>query len=557
MKKVIKVLLMTSKSSVRDSIVAVAPPLGLWRLQYYLSQRGVECDVIDFSIDSEEDYLRKIQQGRYDIVGMSVTHHNMVPDLEILWKCRMASKKSGKRCLFIAGGHEATLNYKEWLQFGKLDLILLGYAERSLYELCRRFSEAPDNIEAGELLEGMDGYVVLDKNGQAVYKPAKILTREDFREFSFCQVLKMDMPFETYWKELRNAAPVFGCHKNIFNAETVRLYTTSHCPMVCGFCQSRAFIRESQKRLSPILMLSAEEVYQLVLHHVNKYGAKGFLFSDEDFLVGSDAGLKRVFDFCNLVIEAKKNGSLPKEIVLNSQARIDDFLIKNAEGKDRPVNHRLINIMRDAGFHSFGIGVETFSDRLLKSKSINKLAFCEAEAHRVLDAILESGLIPTINLILGVPESTVEDLVHTMKVGTEFFNKGCQIAVTALMDSFPGSTIHGSPDYKLMPRKWRNPYTGEDVVVASYFIPNDNRIADIVGQIRPVAILELDKIKARSSWNNPLTPKGVHSLSFFVAIAKLLELKDLYDYFTDTAYNVLAKERAASEESHMKIVFNP
>jgi len=557
MKKNVKVLLMTAMSSMRDSIVSVAPTLGLWRLQQYLIERGIECDVIDFCIDSEEEYIRMAEKGKYDIIGMGVTHHNMFLELGIIWRFRNACKKSSKKCLFIAGGQEATHNYKQWLESGGIDVILLGFAERSLYELCLRSSKASNDTGPSELVAGMDGYAVLDKNRKSIYKPTKILTKEDFREFSFQQVLKMDVPFESYWNELRKVAPVLSAHNNIFTPETVRPYTVSYCPMVCGYCSSRTFLRESQKQPSPLFILSADDVYQLILHYINKYGAKSFLFADDDFLIGSKVGLKRVFDFCKLVIESKEKGTIPEGIIFNSQARIDDFLIKERDEKgQRPANLELIKIMKEAGFYSFGIGVETFPDSLRRSKSMNKVAYNEDEIYRVLDAMLEGGLAPTINIILGIPESTVEELIHTMKAGVECFNKGCQIAVTALMDSFPGSAIHGSKDYKVTYKEWKNPYTGEVVVIEDYFIPNNNEIANIVSQIRPLASVELNKIKAKNSWNNTLTPKGVTAISFFVATAKLLGRDDLYRYFADVIGNVLYEERAASEKAYIDAEFS-
>ncbi|UCD54970.1 MAG: radical SAM protein [Candidatus Omnitrophota bacterium] len=532
---------MTSKSDTRDFYVASAPPLGLYRLQHYIAGRGIKCDVLDLGVqrELEEKYLRMVEEGLYDIVGMSVTHRNMIPELETIWKFRVASEKSKKRCLFIAGGQDATLNYKQWLNSG-IDLILLGFAEKSLYELCLRLSKG-QHIETGKMVEGMAGCAVRNSNNQIIYQPSEILTDSEFKEFSFSQIMELDIPYEIYWKDLGKLDTVANFHENKFVAKTVRLYTASHCPMNCGYCSSRSFIPESQKRKSPVFMLSASEVHQLIVHHVKKYGAMGFLFCEDDFMIGSPKGIQRVVDVCRLIARSKEDGTIPEDTLFNCQARIDDFLIRKGPNK-KVVNLEVMDVLKRAGFRGFGIGVETFSDRLLKCKSVNKFAYSYQDSRLVLDSMLEKGLNPTINLILAIPESTVEDMVHSMEVAVEYFEKGCQMAVSALMDSFPGSTIHGTKDYPATTKEWKNPYTKEIVSIDDYFIPKNDRIASITSRFREVSSDELEKLKIDASWTNSAVPKPITGLSNFIGISKLLGKHDLAKRFRDVTYEALCKE---------------
>lgn len=537
MKNTTKILLLTSKSDTRDFYVASAPPIGLYRLKHFVNKHGFECDVLDFSLQShlEETYLQRVTDGHYNLVGISVTHHNMVPELELLWNFRIAAEKSPEKCWFIAGGQEATLNHQQWLQAG-IDIVLLGYAERILLEFCRRIEKS----KAGRLdviVEGMKGCAFYNQDGGLTFEPAPPLSQDDFYEFSFENVLELDVPYHLYWDELRKVANDFNYHRNTFVAETVRLYTTSHCPHNCGFCSSRSFIPLSQDKKQAVLMLSGLDVFKLIDHHISRYNAKAFLFSDDEFLSGSRAGRKRAFELCELLINAKKRGTIPENTILNCQARIDAFLLR--QGRTKKIDYELLNILKKAGFLAFGIGVETFSDRLLNAASINKQGFSSGDCENVLDALLQYELFPTVNIILFIPETGKADIIYSMKRAVEFYIKGAQIAVTTFMDSFPGSRIHEKDEFHLARKDWTNPYNGQKVSIADRFIPNDPEIADIVEKVKPTASGALTRILDKAGWESANIPKAITGLSIFVAMAELLREKELARYFVSVACNAL------------------
>ena len=56
---------------------------------------------------------------------------------------------------------------------------------------------------------------------------------------------------------------------------------------------------------------------------------------------------------------------MPREVKLFCQARVADFVNRRQQGK--VVREDLIRLMKNAGFHNIGLGVETFSERLLRS----------------------------------------------------------------------------------------------------------------------------------------------------------------------------------------------
>ena len=130
------VLLITSKSPKEEVPDSLAIPLGLQLLKHHLNKSGIECSVFDHQIHSEELFVNKVEQGSFDIIGISVTHWRLVSDLDFLHKLKLAAKKVGKDCLFIAGGMQATINYRQLLDCG-FDIVCLGFAGDALLNICK------------------------------------------------------------------------------------------------------------------------------------------------------------------------------------------------------------------------------------------------------------------------------------------------------------------------------------------------------------------------------------------------------------------------------------
>lgn len=525
----IRVLLVTSVSS-RGFGFYDAPPIGLYRLKFYLEERGIECNILDLDFESKELALIKVEDGGYNVIGFSVSHYSMEEDLKMLWEFQNAVNKSKRKAIFIAGGQEATLNYEQWLNAG-IEFILTGFGEELLYRFCLNISEYNSLSENVYNLEG----IIYRKNNKTVINAAKSLTKLEFEELSYEQMIKIKIPYKKYWDKLRSEVKNINVNTSKFVIENVRLYTTSHCPRGCGFCSSQSFIRESQKSNSKILMLSAIQVYSLILHHIREYKAKSFLFSDDDFLVGNLEGLKRIYELCEMIIEGKQKGEIPDDIIFNCQARIADFLTIKEDQK--LINYELINLLLKAGFQTFGLGVETFSDNLLKSRSINKIGVNVEDCNSVLNALLDKGLSPQINIIIGIPESTVDELLETIQVAVSYIERGCLVAVSNKLFMIPGSPIFYSGAYNVAKVYIKNPITDVDIEITKYIIPDNKDINMVVENIEKRAEEELKLIVKDTIWETSIVPRTILCMSYFIAIAKLLNKYVLVEEF----YNVVRK----------------
>jgi len=507
-----KTLLMTSKSGIGFNN---APPIGLYRLKGYLESHGHGCDILDFSLGGHEKALERAARGEYAIIGMSVSHYHMAGDLEALWEFRRAA--AGRRVLFIAGGQEATYNYGQWLRAG-VDAVVLGYGERPLLELARAW-DSP-GAEAPGVFHGLEG-LAWREGGEFLFRPRPRLTPEEFKDITYDRVLGLDIPFGEYWRQIAAKLGDLNFSTSVFIPELARVYTSSHCPNRCGYCSSHQFLSFSQGGKAPIFALDARQVFALVTHYIGTYGARGFLFSDDEFLADKD----RAREFCRLVIQAKRDGTMGAGVMFNCQARVADFLIR--EGGGRRVDTDFIDQLVLAGFHSLGLGVESFSDRLLTCPSMCKAGYGRADSLALIDAMLERGLVPQVNIILFIPESTPEEVMLSARTGMEIIAKGCQTAVTPLLFDIPGAPRHGDPDYPVTTTAFTNPESGETIDITGHFIPRDPLVARAAqGIVREAE--ELREAFVRDGHHGgasfPKTALGVFSLA---AAARLLGHRDL------------------------------
>lgn len=540
-----KVALITSRCPSEDIPDSLAVPFGLHLLRRYLASHEVDCDVVDLQLHSEEDCLEKIDHGEYDIIGISVSHWNMVSDLDFLWKIRQMTRNIGKDCLFIAGGFSATLNCHQWLECG-FDLVCLGYAEETLQSICERF--APEKVvRIWQLAHDLNGVAFLDETGQMVFNPARPLTKADFERRMFDQAIEGDVPYDEYWAFMRQKATnVLSINNRSYVVENARLYTSSRCLADCGYCCCPAFLPTAQSSsTAPLIVLSAVQVHKLIVHHVHKYGARAFSFNDEDFLVGNKSGIRRAIELCELIVDSKRKGEIPEDTKFSCQTRFNDFLNFDSY-KNVTINHQLMEALSQAQFHNISIGVETFSERLLQCPSINKGRGTLDDCYTVIETLMDHGLYPTINLILGIPESTPDELIETIEKAVAFIDKPCQISVANRMMSFPGAPLWNRDDYPTHGTMWTNPDTGKSTYIAEYYRPQDDLLSDLIDGLREAAGNELVEFKTSNNWNpQKLTPRIVISLCTFMAIAKILRKEDLQNSIGEKLQNLVTENLCA------------
>ncbi len=127
-----KVLLLYNVYS--DELGSSRPPLGTGYLAQALRDAGIDYDVMDMRLGhGEKDVFEKIEEKRYDCVGVSVYtvgHKSFFSLLETI-------KKRYPWIITVAGGPHVTILGKRIIdEYGHIDLAFMGESEDSFVRFC-------------------------------------------------------------------------------------------------------------------------------------------------------------------------------------------------------------------------------------------------------------------------------------------------------------------------------------------------------------------------------------------------------------------------------------
>jgi anaerobic magnesium-protoporphyrin IX monomethyl ester cyclase len=409
----------------------LAPPLGVWRLAGVLKKSGALVRVFDPNCVSEAPPLaleRELRSGDWDVVGISTTGMTLRFDLELAHLTRQLAPQA----LIVAGGMEATFRPELMFELGPFDLVVLGEGERPMLEIVARLREGrPMGGVAGTAERARDG-------GSAVLRlHQRSLDHQELRDAIFSTPYD-EMPYEAYWKRLEAAYRVGALpskaarEARLAEIRSVRLITLNYCPMGCTFCSATNFLHESQGSVAPIARLEADEALQMIERIVAAHPTvRTIIFQDDIFVFTKD---RRVLTLCEGIVAAKADGRIPANLQFISTNRIDAMSVERLQA------------MRRAGFRVLGFGIESFAPRVLAE-------FNKAQIHRhiepMLDAALEVGITPFLDLILSSPGASLEDVATTLREAHRWLVRGCEIGMYPYVIPFSGAAFAQDP--KLVP----------------------------------------------------------------------------------------------------------
>jgi len=398
----------------------LAPPLGVWRLAGALERAGACVKVFDpncCAIAPQRALERELLQSMWDVIGVSTTGMTLRFDLELAYVARRLAPDA----LIVAGGMEATFRPELMFELGPFDLVVLGEGERPLSEIVRR-------LRSGEPLGALAG-TASKADGAIVRRPQRALSREELREAIFSTPYER-MPYPAYWSRLEHAyrigqLPTKAAREaRLAEIRSVRLITLNYCPMGCSFCSATNFLHEAQGRVAAVARLEADECLAMLERIVAAHpGVRTVIFQDDIFTFTQD---RRLLPLCQGILAAKARGALPHELQFISTNRID------AMSAER------LAAMRSAGFRVLGFGIESFSRRTLAE-------FNKAAIHRhiepMLQAALDLGITPFLDLILSSPRASLEDVGETLREAHRWLRRGCEVGIYPYVIPFSGAAL--------------------------------------------------------------------------------------------------------------------
>jgi radical SAM superfamily enzyme YgiQ (UPF0313 family) len=373
----------------------LSPPLGIHRMGSFLRKNGIECHVVDPTIEDIPD-----TEG-YGIIGYSVLGSNLQRGLD---HANSINKKPGQKIIF--GGMEATFNYELIARSTQADAVILGEGELPVLHLCRTMDYSP-----------YPGIVHVKDRNILNITLAKALSREEFEDLT----VNMDyshLPYLKYWEHIEAKR---GENFDPEETRTIRLYLKNRCHFKCVFCSSTNFYRSACGKNPPVITIPPEKVVELMARLSQEFpGVRTFFFQDDEFFFPK----KNIFKLCSLI----QAHPLLKDKTYLCQGRVE------AATPD------LLAELRQSGFKKLILGIENFSPNILGELSPNKTAFVEKFDRAIFD-ILNSGIVPFINIILTSPGALMGDIIHTVDKCAEMVTRGAEIGMNLYCIAWAGSEM--------------------------------------------------------------------------------------------------------------------
>jgi radical SAM superfamily enzyme YgiQ (UPF0313 family) len=306
------------------------------------------------------EFREVMERLRPDVVGFSCASAAILP-------CLKMAKDAKKICApaVVMGGIHPTILPEETARSKNVDYIIAGDGEKSFPAFLKALMDKKEPL-------GIPGVGCL-RNGGFVFTPPEPVERN------------IDLfPFPD-----RDCLEHLDRHRNFLQA----IITSRGCPYNCTFCSGRNITGGIVRYRSP------ENVVSEIKFLKDRYKTNHIMFYDDMLLVNK----KRIHELCELMIRQKLN------ITWGALTRADS------------VDKETLALLKASGCKSLSAGVESGSDSTLKK--INK-GYTREEAIKGVRLIKEAGIIPYINIIIGFPHETEQDirdsisLIKELKVST-------------------------------------------------------------------------------------------------------------------------------------------
>lgn len=409
----------------------LSPPVGVYRLQRWLEGRH-KVEVLDPNLDDPIAFLR--QRGPYDVIGFSPTKDNLHNDIFLMRYCR----KAFPAAVQILGGVEATCNYQQMLTLTGADRIVLNEGEKAL--------------EA--LLDDLDGRALPPSVVANQFSHETVLTAEEMARASDLDYNRMRV--REYWA--RNAAVTGG---DLQSTNCVNMYITNYCPQGCKFCSTTRFIRQACPAGAKVVAIPPEALVGLIAGVMAQLpDTRTIYFHDDNACHYRDQTLA----WCR---ESIRQGV---DVSYVASSRITHF---DAE---------LLEVMRRAGFRKLSVGIEAYSDPLLRAMGKGQTV---ALIDRFIDLTRSMAMPVNVNLMLCVPEATVDDVRRTAEFALRMLeDRDNTVTVHPYVKAYAGSWYHDNWDlieYRYLTVPSGHGVKGGDALrIPHRFLPRDARVRELL-----------------------------------------------------------------------------
>lgn len=283
------------------------------RLQAYLIQEGYETDYILLNvIDDIENNFKKIKLNS-QIYHMSIYSESSVYPESLLKFAKIADriKEINPNASIMLGGKYASIYSEEILndkRFMSIEYIIMGDGEYTIKSF----------IECSDSGKNLKPFILGNKH---------IMTRNSKENKSVCNININEMPLPTRY-----------LGKSSYENYYAFINDSTGCCMRCSFCTRGQHYPIWSGRSPESLFNEIKKIYDT--SHIKCFWFTGGSFEDP----GGVAGVKKIEDFCHLVIESK--------LMVSMRCYLRSNFVSH-------VSSKVLNLMKQAGFEVVLVGIES------------------------------------------------------------------------------------------------------------------------------------------------------------------------------------------------------
>lgn len=372
-----------SREAGNFGVVITDMPLGILSLSAYVKKstttqtRLVDFNVVlnkleSFEFHSFAEFFRNFLSGSKwmdyapSIIGISAL---FTPSYKNVLDIAQCCCDIFPKTVIVAGGGLPTNMYREIFQDStSFDALCYGEGEKPLLGL----------------VEADDKWHYLEESPSWI-TPKKVKSGQSFQH-DFIENLDA-IPFCDYDildKDGYGLNPTISAYTSINKKQKdMPVMTSRGCPHRCCFCSSHT-VHGRNMRYHSIIRIS-EDLRLLK----DQYGAKTIVFQDDHFL----ANKQRAFGIIDVMHEMELTAFFPNSLALYA------------------LDRKMLEALKNIGVNQLVLSVESGSNRVLKEIMHKPLNLSIVE--RVADDCRELGIYTDVNILIGLPGETKQDIDDT------------------------------------------------------------------------------------------------------------------------------------------------
>jgi anaerobic magnesium-protoporphyrin IX monomethyl ester cyclase len=381
-------VLLTQPSHVQDEKIPYFGrelPLGLAYLAGYLESQEISVEILDLNIYRENISLLRRVLEKVDPVVVGISAFTV--DIIKAGAIARAVKEFDQGIVTVVGGiHATALPEETMMQFKDFDYLVYARGEAALTDLVRM-------VKSGKDPRSIKGLVYRD-NGRVIKNPP----RRDIIPLD-------DLPYPARHKlDLKKYAPHI---QKCFTLPNTGIISSLGCPYRCAYC-SVGIVHPK------ICFRSPENVFKEIKYCLDNFAIRDFRFFDDCLTFDRS----RIVKLCQLIIDEGLS------IYWNGVSRVDK------------VDYELLRLMRKAGCHQLGYGIEVGTEKGIKI--INKKTTLR-QAQEAIYLTKKTGLESSASFIIGFPGETVDDIKKTIDFAKKL---SPDIALFYIVKPYPATSLY-------------------------------------------------------------------------------------------------------------------